>query len=86
MSTITRGTWARVRLHPDCPGDGPHHPAEDGCRVQVTSVARGNGGDHTVFAPYKGRVVSFVGPRPDGGLGIGPSFRPDELELIPEPP
>ena len=86
MSTITPGTWARVRLHPDCPGDGrrTHHPAEDGCRVEVTAVDKD--GDHSAFALYKGRVVSFVGPRPEGGLGIGRYFRPDELEPIPEPP
>ena len=70
MSTITPGTWARVRLHPDCPGDGrrPHHPAEDGCRVEVTAVDED--GDHSAFALYKGRVVSFVGPRPEGGPAV----------------
>ena len=85
MSTITPGTWARVRLHPDCPGDGqrPHHPAEENCRVEVTTVD--NDGDHSVFALFKGGG-SYVGPRPDGGLGIGRYFRPDELEPIPEPP
>ena len=56
---------------------GPHHPAEDGCRVEVTSVD--NDGDHRVFALYKGGG-SYVGPRPDGGLGIGRYFRPNELE------
>ena len=86
MSTITPGTWARVRLHPDCPGDGrrPCHPAEDGARVEVTVVDRD--GDHCIFALYKGRVDSYAGPRPPGGLGIGSHFRPDELEPIPEPP
>ena len=85
MSTITPGTWARVRLTPDCPGDGrrPHHPAEDGCRVQVTTVD--NDADHGVFGLFKGRVGSYVGPRPDGGLGIGRCFRPDELEPIDSP-
>ena len=79
------GSWARVRLHSDCPGDGrrPHHPAEDGARVEVTTV--NNHGDHSVFALFKGGG-SYVGPCPDGGLGIGRSFRPDELEPIPEPP
>ena len=85
MSTITPGTWARVRLHPNCPGDGrrSHHPAEEGCRVEVTTVH--NDGDHSVFALFKGRVDSYIGPRPDGGLGIGRYLRPDELEAI-DPP
>jgi len=84
-TTITAGTWARVRLHRDCPGDGhrPHHTAEDGARVMVT-VADGDD-DHTVFALYKGGGRSDV-PRPYGGLGLGRHFRPDELEVIPEPP
>ena len=82
--TITPGTWARVRLHPDCPGDGrrPHHPAEEGCRVEVTTVD--NDGDHIIFALFKG-CGNYVGPRPDGGLGIVRYFRPDELEPTPEP-
>ena len=85
MSTITPGTWARVRLHPDCPGDGrrPHHPAEEGCRVEVTVVDMD--GDHSVFALYKGRVEEYVGPRSEGGLGIGRYFRPDQLEPIDTP-
>ena len=85
MSTITPGTWARVRLHPDCPGDGrrPHHPAEEGCRVEVTTID--NDGDDSAFALYKGHVREYVGPRPEGGLGIGRYFRPDELEPIPAP-
>jgi hypothetical protein len=71
-------SWARVRLHRDCPGDSrPHHPAEENCRVEVTSVD--NDGDHHVFALFKGGG-NYVGPRPDGGLGIGRYFRPDELE------
>ena len=86
MITIAPGSWARVRLHPDCPGDGrrSHHPAEEGCRVEVTTVD--NDGDHSAFALYKGRVGSYAGPRPDGGLGIDRYFRPDELEPIPDPP
>jgi hypothetical protein len=84
MNTITPGTWARVRLHPDCPGDGrrSHHPAEQDCRVEVTAVDKA--GDHSVFALYKGGSQNTV-PRPAGGLGIGRYFRPDELEPIPEP-
>ena len=80
MDTITRGTWARVRLHPDCPGDErrPHHPAEENCRVEVTAVNKA--GEHSVFALYKGGGGTYVGPRPDGGLGIVRYFRPDELE------
>jgi len=64
MNTISPGSWARVRVHPDCPGDArrPHHPAEDGCRVEVTTVD--NDGEHSAFALYKGRVDSYVGPRP----------------------
>jgi hypothetical protein len=87
MSTITPGTWARVRLHPDCPGDGrrSHHPAEDGSRVEVTVVDDHKNGDHHIFGLYKGGGGSYRGPRPPGGLGIGRSFKPDELEVI-EPP
>jgi hypothetical protein len=81
---IRRDAPARVRLRPDCPGDGsrPHHPAEDGIRVSVTAV--GEPGDHGVFAPYKGGGRANV-PRPVGGLGLGRHFRPDELEVNPEP-
>ena len=84
-TTITPGTWARVRLVLDCPGDciHAHHPAEEDVRVRVTTVD--NDGDHSVFALYKGGG-GYVGPRPPGGLGIGRYFRPDELEPIPEPP
>ena len=83
MNTITPAP-GRVRLHPDCPGDGrrPHHPTEDSCRVEVTVVDED--GDHSVFELYKGGGRSDV-PRPLGGLGIGRYFRPDELEPIPEP-
>jgi len=56
--------------------------AEDGARVEVTVVDRD--GDHSVFALFKGGG-SYAGPRPDGGLGIGRYFRPDELEAI-DPP
>ena len=75
MSTITSGTRARVRLHPDCPGDGrrPHHPAEEDWRVEVTTV--NNDGDHGASALVEGGV-----------LGVGRYFHPDELEAIPEPP
>jgi hypothetical protein len=86
MNTVTAGSWARVRLRPDCPGDGrrPHHPAEEDCRVEVTSVGRTDmDGDHTVFALYKGGGGKVSGP--PGGLGIGRCFRPDELEPIPAP-
>ena len=38
----------------------------------------------TACSLYKGGG-GYVGPRPDGGLGIGRCFRPDELEPI-EPP
>ena len=78
MSTITPGTWARVRRHSDCLGDDrwPLHPAEENCRVEVTSVS--GHGDHSVFALYKGGGCDVPGPR--GGLGIGRYFRPDELE------
>jgi hypothetical protein len=44
----------------------------------------GQSGDHSVFALYKGGSRAAVMP-PPGGLGIGRSFRPDELEPIPEP-
>ena len=86
MSTIPPGTWARVRLLSDCPGDGrrPHHPAEDTCRVQVTVVDLSDNGDHHVFALFKGGRQNTL-PTPPGGLGIHRSFRPDELEVIPEP-
>jgi len=87
MDTITPGTWARVRLHPDCPGDGrrPHHPAEDDCHVEGTVVHRDKYGDHAAFALDKGgRQITL--PTPPGGLGLGRYFRPDELEVIPGPP
>ena len=73
-----------MRLKPGCPGDGhrPHRPAEDGVRVEV--AATGKPGDPRVFALFKGGG-SYVGPRPDGGLGIGRYVRPDELEPI-DPP
>lgn len=35
-------------------------------------------GDHSVLALFKGSG-GYVEPRPDGGLGIGRYFRPDEL-------
>jgi hypothetical protein len=74
MNIFTEGSWARVSLVATCPGDGrrPHDPAEQGCRVQVTSD--GHDGDHSVFALYQ-----------DVELGFGRYFRPDELEPI-EPP
>jgi hypothetical protein len=74
---IIEGAWARVRLHPDCPGDGrrPHHPAEDDCRVEVTTVDPDHKGDHHVFGLYKGGRSTYVGPGPTGGLGIGCYFR-----------
>jgi hypothetical protein len=72
--TIREGTWARVRLRYDCPGDGhqPHHPAERDCLVQITSG--GHDGAHSVFALFK-----------DGRLGMGRYFKPDELVPIPPP-
>jgi hypothetical protein len=72
MSTVfVEGSWARVRLRADCPGDGrwPHRPDEQDCRVQVTSA--GHDGDHSVFVLYQ-----------DSELGFGRYFRPDELEPI----
>jgi hypothetical protein len=41
-------------------------------------------GDHSVFVLYKGGSHNNV-PRPEGGLGIGRYFRPDELVQILEP-
>jgi hypothetical protein len=41
-------------------------------------------GNHTVFVLFKGGGQSNV-TRPDGGLGIGRYFRPDELEPIGPP-
>lgn len=80
--TIGEGTWALVRLRPGCDGGRkPHHPAEDRCRVKVTTS--GHPGDHSVFALYKGGGADV--PMPPGGLGVGRYFRPDELEPIPEP-
>ena len=72
--TFIEGSWARVRLLAGCPGDGryPHHPAEQHCRVQITSA--GHAGDHSVFALFR-----------DSELGVGRYFRPDELEPIPPP-
>ena len=88
-TTISENSWARVHLLPDCPGAGrrPHHPGEDTVRVQVTVVyaADTEHGDHRVFALYKGGRQNNI-PRPDGGLGIGRYFRPDELVPIPAPP
>jgi hypothetical protein len=83
--TITPGTWARVRLRDNRPGDGHrlHHPAEDECGARVTAIDKS--GDHTVFARYNGGRRSN-GPRTEGGLGLGRHFRPDELEAIPAPP
>jgi hypothetical protein len=40
--------------------------------------------EHGVFALFKGGKQANVAPPPDG-LGIGRYFRPDELEVIPEP-
>ena len=79
-NAISAGTWARVRLHPGCLGDGrhPHHPAEDDMRVQVTVV--GNPGDHSVFALYRGGVA-----KPAGGRRLGSRSRSDAPEIIPEP-
>jgi hypothetical protein len=96
MNTITPGSWARVRLLPDCPGDGRrrHHPVEEDRRVEVTSVGRTDSGDHNVFfvlckGGNENSVLCKGGggtvPGPDGGLGIGRYFRPDELEPIPAP-
>jgi len=50
------------------------------------AIDRDDNGEHNVFALYKCGGGSNVGLRPDGGLGIGRYFRPDELEPIPEPP
>ena len=58
-------------------------PAEESIRVEVTAID--NAGDHNVFALYKGGGRPGV-PRPAGGPGFGRYFRPDELEVIPEPP
>jgi hypothetical protein len=72
--TIREGTWARVRLHPDCPGDNrqPHRPAEQDCLVQIT--LGGHDGEHNVFALFE-----------DSRLGMGRYFRPDELVPISAP-
>jgi hypothetical protein len=75
-----------VRPIAGCDGDGrPHHPADEDCRVNVTAVDRTEDGELTVFALYKGGGAQGT-PPPDGGLGLGPYSRPDELEPIPEPP
>jgi hypothetical protein len=81
--TIGENTWVRIRLKPDCPGE-PHNPAEDTVRALVTSVGRE--GDHSEFVLYKGGRLESRAPLPPGGLGLRRSFRPDELEPIPEPP
>lgn len=85
--TIPVNTWVRVRLKPDCPGEPhkPHHPREDTVRAFVTSVDREDGGDHSVFVLFKGGWLKQDGPLPDGGLGIGRRYRPDELEPMPPP-
>lgn len=82
--TIHERSRARVRLLPNCPGDGrqPHHPAEQDVRVLVTAID--GEGDHSVFALYKGGGATV--PQPAGGLGLGRYFRPDELEPIPDTP
>jgi len=76
MSMITPGAWARVRLHPDCPGDGrrPHHPAEEGRRVEVTTVD--NDGEHSVFALFKGGVDCTSGPARTGASASGATSVP----------
>ena len=83
MNTIRPGTYALVRLRPDCTGDGrrDHHPAEENSRVLVTVVDAA--GDHSAFGLYKGGSRAAAMP-PPGGLGIGRYFRPDELEPITE--
>ena len=82
--TIQPGDWARVHHNPDCPGyrGHPHHPAEDGTRVQV-SVVDADGQDHPIVGLYQGAPWATVMP-PEGGLGIGRRFEPDELEVLPD--
>lgn len=50
--------------------------------MEVTAV--GKPGDHSVFALYEG-CGRFGMAKPDGGPGLGRHFRPDELEVTPEP-
>jgi hypothetical protein len=84
--TIRENTWVRIRLKPGCPGEPhkPHHPAQDTIRAFVTSVD--HDGDHSVFALFKGGWLERRAPMPPGGIGIGRYVRPDEPEVIPEPP
>jgi hypothetical protein len=73
---ISEGSWARVRLLPDCPGDGrrPHHPAEDTVRVRVTVAyePEDEHGDHRMFALYKGGRQNNIS-RPTGRAGADPA-------------
>jgi hypothetical protein len=71
----------RVGLPPPT-ADGRTIP-EDAVRLLVAVV--GFDGDHSVFGLYRGGSQNHV-PRPDGGLGIGRYFRPDELVPSSEPP
>jgi hypothetical protein len=77
---ITLDASCRVRYNPNCPGGGkPHHSAEDGARVLVSVI--NHPGDHTVCGNYKGAPWATIMP-PEGGLGVGRYFRPDELEVL----
>jgi hypothetical protein len=84
--TISEGDWARVRYNPDCPGypGHPHHPVEEGARVEITAVNGDLEHGHCIRGNYKGAPWHRPGvPLPEGGLGVGRSFRPDELEVLP---
>ena len=83
-NTIRPGNWARVHYNPACPGypGHPHHPAEEGTRVEITTVNGDLEHGHCIRGNYKGAPWATA-PSPPGGLGVGRSFRPDELEILP---
>jgi hypothetical protein len=83
---IREGDWARVRYDPNCPGypGHPHHPAEEGARVKISLVNDTCENGHRVHGNYKGAPWSrWDVPNPERGLGVGRSFRPEELEILP---
>jgi hypothetical protein len=85
-SAVTPGSLVRVRYDPDCPGyrGHPHHPAEEGARVKITTVNEDLGEGHCIRGNYQGAPWRpWDTPDSEGGLGVGRSFRPDELEILP---
>lgn len=80
ITTITEGATVCVTLHPDCAGDRPHLPVEDGMRGQVTGQRNG---DHPYFVLFQGRArESRLSGNPFAMLPLGRWYAVDELEEI----